>query len=110
MIMSVTAWGWEIMITCDPSTSAISALARVAIESTTSAPAALSPVATTAQAGSFFHPGGPFFPPKAAAATGLCAAAATAASFSERSPAKASWYDAGSMENSTAVSAADPVG
>jgi len=36
------------MITCEPSTSVIFALARSAIERTTSASAALSPVATTA--------------------------------------------------------------
>ena len=108
MITSVTACGCEIMITCDPSTSVISALARWAIDRTTSAPAALSPVATTAQAGRFFQAGGPFFSPKAAAATGRCSAAITAASFSERSPAKALWNDAGSMENS--VSVPDPVG
>ena len=39
------------MITCDPSTSVIVAFARSAIERTRSAPAALSPVATTAQDG-----------------------------------------------------------
>jgi hypothetical protein len=98
------------MITCDPSTSAISAPARLAMESTTSAPAALSPVATTAQLGRFFHAAGPFFSPKAAAATGRCAAAMTAASFSERSPAKARWKDAGSIVNSTALSPPGPAG
>src|SRR6266571_1255854 len=51
--------GWEIMITCEPSTSTMSAPARRAIERTTSAPAALSPVATTAQDGSFRQAGGP---------------------------------------------------
>lgn len=55
---SVTIWGWDIMITCEPSTSVISAWARCAIERITSAPAALSPVATTAQAGSAFQAGG----------------------------------------------------
>ena len=81
MIVSVTAWGCEIMITCDPSTSAIWALARWAMERTTSAPATLSPVATTAQEGRFFHAAGPFFSPKAAAATGRWAAHKMAASF-----------------------------
>jgi len=47
-ITSVTAWGWEIMITCDPSISVMVAPARWAMERTTSAPAAVSPVATTA--------------------------------------------------------------
>src|ERR1022692_1786561 len=103
MIVSVTAWGCEIMITCDPSTSAIWALARLAMESTTSAPAALSPVATTAQAGRFFHAAGPFFSPKAAAATGRWAAHNMAASLPERSPAKALRNDAASMDNSTAA-------
>ena len=50
---SVTACGWEIMITCEPSISVMSAWARWAIDRTRSAPAALSPVATTAQDGSF---------------------------------------------------------
>src|ERR1700756_5373152 len=56
---SVTACGWEIMITCEPSTSTMSAPARCACDRTTSAPAALSPLATTAQDGSFFQAGGP---------------------------------------------------
>ena len=56
---SVTAPGWEIMITCEPSSSTMSAPARSAIERMTSAPAALSPVATTAQDGSVFQAGGP---------------------------------------------------
>ncbi len=59
-ITSVTASGCEIMITCEPSTSVIVAPARSAIERTTSVPAALSPVATTAQDGRSFHAGGPF--------------------------------------------------
>jgi hypothetical protein len=33
---SVTAWGWEIMITCDPSTSVILAPARWAMDRMTS--------------------------------------------------------------------------
>jgi hypothetical protein len=47
------------MITCEPSTSMMSAPARWASARTRSAPAALSPVATTAQDGSFFQAGGP---------------------------------------------------
>ena len=58
-ITSVTAWGCEIMITCEPSTSVIVAPARSAIERITSVPAALSPVATTAHDGRSFHAGGP---------------------------------------------------
>jgi hypothetical protein len=46
-ITSVTICGCEIMITCDPASSVISAPARFAMERTTSVPAALSPVATT---------------------------------------------------------------
>jgi hypothetical protein len=42
----------------------------------------LSPVATTAQEGSFFHAGGPLASSKAPAATGRWAAHKTAASFS----------------------------
>ena len=56
---SVTACGWEIMITCEPSTSTMSAPDRWAMDRTMSLPAALSPVATTAQDGSFFQAGGP---------------------------------------------------
>jgi hypothetical protein len=56
---SVTVCGWEIMITCEPSTSMMSAPARWASARTRSAPAALSPVATTAQDGSFFQAAGP---------------------------------------------------
>ncbi|HEX7269364.1 MAG TPA: hypothetical protein VF256_18345 [Streptosporangiaceae bacterium] len=85
-------------------------MARWAMERTTSEPAALSPVATTAQAGSFFHAGGPLVSLKEAAATGRWAAHNTAASYSGRSLAKASWNDAGSMDNSTAVSGPDPTG
>jgi hypothetical protein len=48
------------MATCEASTSVILAPARSAMERTTSAPAALSPVATTAQAGKFFQAGSPF--------------------------------------------------
>ena len=55
-ITSVTASGCEIMITWEPSTSVILAPARSAIERTTSVPAALSPVATTAQDGRSSRP------------------------------------------------------
>jgi hypothetical protein len=41
---SVTASGWEIMMTCEPSISVILAPARSAIDRTTSLPAALSVV------------------------------------------------------------------
>src|SRR4029077_9876856 len=71
------------MITCEPSTLVIWALARWAMERTTSAPAALSPVATTAREGSFFHAGGPVGSSKAPAATGRWAAHSTAALFPE---------------------------
>src|SRR2546430_3066448 len=58
-ITSVTTCGCEIMITWEPSTSVIFAPARLAIERMTSLPAALSPVATTAQEGKFFQAGTP---------------------------------------------------
>ena len=47
------------MMTCDPSISVIDAPARSAMDRTTSAPAAVSPVATTLDDGRFFHPGTP---------------------------------------------------
>ncbi len=47
------------MITWEPSTSVIVAPARLAIERMTSLPAALSPVATTAQEGKVFQAGTP---------------------------------------------------
>ena len=53
----VTASGCEIMITWEPSISVIVAPARSAIERTTSVPAALSAVATTAHDGRCFHAG-----------------------------------------------------
>jgi hypothetical protein len=67
---SVTAWGWEIMITCEPSTSVMVAPARWAWARTASVPAALSLVATTAQHGSFFHAGGPDLSEKPSSDTG----------------------------------------
>ena len=66
------------MITCEPSTSVMVAPARSAIERTTSVPAALSPVATTAQDGRRFHAGGPFGSEKASSAIGRCVAAISA--------------------------------
>src|SRR4051794_31412132 len=68
---SLTWPGREIMIRCEPSSSTISALARFASDRITSAPAALSPVATTAQLGRFLHAATPDFSSNAAAATGL---------------------------------------
>jgi hypothetical protein len=56
----VTTSGCDIMGTCEaPSTSVIVAPARSAIERTTSEPAALSPVGTTAQDGRFLQAGTP---------------------------------------------------
>jgi hypothetical protein len=55
----VTTSGCEIMITWEPSTSVIVALARWAMARMTSLPAALSPVATTAQEGKVFQAGTP---------------------------------------------------
>src|SRR4029453_18870991 len=57
MIPSATASGWETMITCEPSSSVIVAPARSAIERVRSAPAALSPLETTARAGRVFQAG-----------------------------------------------------
>jgi len=48
---ATTATGWETMIMCDPSASVMVALARSAMDRVTSAPATLSPVATTDQPG-----------------------------------------------------------
>src|SRR5207344_3012011 len=95
-ITSVTAWGCEIMITCEPSTSVMVAPARSAIERVTSAPAALSPVATTAHEGRFFHAGVPFGSENADSATGRWVAAISAASSVDRSAANASWNLVGS--------------
>ena len=49
-ITSATAAGWETMSRCEPSASVMVAPARSAMERVRSVPAALSPVATTAQA------------------------------------------------------------
>src|SRR6266536_1960311 len=109
-IRLVTACGWETMITCEPSTSTMSAPARWAMERTTSLPAALSPVATTAQDGSVFQAGGPDASVKAEAATGRWVAAITAVCSAGRSAANASRNRVGLMANSTAVSPSWPVG
>src|SRR5262249_2527625 len=101
MITSVTASGCDSMITCEPSISVMSALARSAIERTRSAPAALSPVATTAHVGSFFQAGGPFFSENAASAIGRCVAPIIANWSSGRSEANASRTFGGSIANST---------
>ncbi len=85
------------MITWEPSTSVIVAPARSAIERTTSVPAALSPVATTAQQGKSFQAGAPDASENASSATGRWVAAISAAAWSERSPAKALRACAGSM-------------
>jgi hypothetical protein len=89
---SVTARGWEIMITCEPSTS------------TMSAAAALSPVATAAQHGGFYQAGGPDASLNAAAAAGRWVAAISAVCSAGRSAAKASRSSAGLIANSTEVS------
>jgi hypothetical protein len=107
---SVTACGWEIMITCEPSTSMMSAPARWASARTRSAPAALSPVATTAQDGSFFQAAGPDTSLNAAAAIGRWVAAISAIWWSGRSPAKASLVLAGLIANSTEVCPPGPAG
>ena len=75
MITSVTVCGWEIMITCDPATSVIVAPARCACARTTSVPAALSSVATTAHDGMLRHAGRPFGSENARSETGRWMAA-----------------------------------
>ena len=97
----MTATGWETMITCEPSTSVMFAPARSAIERTRSAPAALSPVATTAHVGKFFQAGGPFFSENAASAIGRCVAPISATCSSGKSEANASRTFGGSIANST---------
>ena len=98
------------MITCEPSTSMMSAPARWASARTRSAPAALSPVATTAQDGSFFQAGGPDASLNAAAAIGRWVAAISAICWSGRSPAKASLVFGGLIANSTEVCPPCPAG
>src|SRR6476469_3928103 len=107
---SLTTSGLEIMITCEPSTSTISAPARRACARTTSAPAVLSPVATTAQDGNFLQAGGPDASLNAAAATGRWVTAISAVVSAGRSAAKASRIRAGLIANSTDVSPSCPVG
>src|SRR5829696_1214818 len=110
MMTSATASGCETMITCEPSASVIAAPARSAMERTTSAPPALSPVATTAQDGKDFHAGGPDGSENADSAAGRCVAAMTAACSAGRSAANASWNFSGSIASSTAGSAPSPFG
>src|SRR5262249_14881385 len=100
---SVTTWGCDIMITWEPPISVMVALARSAIQRTTSLPAAWSPVATTAQEGKLFQVGRPDGSENASSATGRWVAAITAACSADRSAAKASWSLAGSIANSTAL-------
>src|SRR5229473_3554384 len=102
-ITSVTTCGCESMITWEPSTSVILAPACRAMARMTSLPAALSPVATTAQAGKLFQAGTPEGSENAPSATGRWVAAMRAACSAERSAAKASWKRAGLTANSTAV-------
>src|SRR4051812_23069915 len=78
------------------------------MERTTSAPAALSPVATTAQDRRFFQAGGPDGSVKAATATGRWVAAITAVCSAGRSAAKVSRNAAGLIANSAAGSAPLP--
>ena len=56
-ITSVTAWGWEIMTTCEASISVIVAPVRSVMKRRASVPTALSPVGITAQVGSTFQAG-----------------------------------------------------
>ena len=77
--------------------------ARAAIDLTRSVPAALSPVAMTAQDGRFFHAGVPMTSEKAASAISRCVAARTAACSGGRSTATTSWNLVGSTTNSVAV-------
>src|SRR3954447_11295121 len=106
---STTTWGWATNRTWEPSCSVIVAPARIAIERTTSAPAALSPVDTTAQDGRVFHAGGPFFSEKPSDEAGRWVAAMTAACSGDRSAAKTSWNLSGLMKNSVSVPP-DPFG
>ena len=82
----------------------IVAPARSASERITSAPAALSPVATTAQEGRSFQAGAPDGSENASSATGRWVAAITVVSSVGRSAANASWNFSGSIVNSTAGS------
>src|ERR1700689_1007995 len=77
----------------------------------TSAPAALSPVATTVQDGSFFQAGGPDASPNAPPPVGgRGGAAISAPAAAGRSAAKASRNSAGLTASSTAVSPSGPAG
>src|SRR5206468_2884354 len=88
----------------------MSAPARSAMDRTTSLPAALSPVATTAQDGRDFHAGGPDGSEKADSAIGRWVAAMMAVCRGDRSAANVVWNLAGSIANSVAVSWPWPVG
>src|SRR5262245_23357742 len=110
MITSVTAWGWEIMITWEPSTSTIVASARSAQKRTTSVPRVLSPVATTAHVGSDFQAGAVVGSANVTSEIGRWVAAIRAVWLWGRSAANTSWTLAGSITNSVAVSVPLPVG
>src|SRR5215213_11510227 len=110
MIVSATTCGCDIMITWEPSTSVIVAPARSAIERTASVPITLSPLATTVQDGSFFQAGTPVGSSNGNAERGRWVAAIKEVCSAGRSAAKTSWKSAGSILNSTAVSAPSPVG
>src|SRR4029453_6887116 len=90
LITSATAWGCETMITCEPSTSVISAPARCAIDRTMSVPIVLSEVATTAPHGDVSHAGGRDGSEKASSEMGRWVAAITAVCARGRSAANAS--------------------
>src|SRR5262249_19013986 len=109
-ITPVTTPGCDIIGTWDASTMMTSAAARRAMDSTTSEPAALSLVATTAHDGSFFQAGTPVFSPNAATETGRCDRAITAACPSGRSAAKASWNRSTSIDSSPITSEPGPTG
>jgi len=109
-ITSATASGRETMMTFEPSVSMVVAPACSAVERITSVPAALSRDATTAQDGEDFHAGGPDDSVNADSAIGRWVAAMIAVCSGGRSAATASWNFAGSIANSTAVSAPSLVG
>src|SRR3954470_11747625 len=108
MITSTTTCGCDIMITWEPSTSVIVAPARSAMERTTSVPITLSPVATTAQDGRFFQDGTPVGSENGNAERGRWVAAIKEVCSAGKSAAKTSWKSAGSIVNSTVVSALSP--
>src|SRR6476659_1438761 len=99
-ITSATACGWEIITTCDASTSVTWAPLRAAIALAPVGPIALSAVPTTAQDGSVFHAGFVVGSPNPTSAAGRCETAITAGCSSGRSAQNTSWNEAGSMMNS----------